>query len=338
MFFVKTARLLSNPLFLHAQAQSKSINMTDRIKIDVTKAGTFTGHRDCLYTIEASDKANGFFTSGGDGMVVAWDLMQPDQGKLVAKVTNTVYALCHLKDRKQLVVGENTAGVHLIDLNTQEEIRSAQLTSDAVFDIKHKNGKLLIALGDGDLAILDDQELSTIHRIKASDASARCIAVHPHKNEFVVGYSDHSFRVFHADTFKLLYEEQGHTNSIFTLSFSPDGKYLLSGSRDAHLKIWDASAGYELYEPIVAHMFTINHIAFRADGRYFATCSKDKSVKVWDAKQFKLLKVIDKARYAGHGTSVNKLLWIGEDSLVSVSDDRSISVWQMTFHVPESMK
>jgi WD40 repeat protein len=61
----------------------------------------------------------------------------------------------------------------------------------------------------------------------------------------------------------------------------------------------------------------------------------DKSVKVWDARLFKLLKVIDKARYAGHGTSVNRTLWSayaienGQYSIISASDDRTISLWDV---------
>jgi WD40 repeat protein len=61
----------------------------------------------------------------------------------------------------------------------------------------------------------------------------------------------------------------------------------------------------------------------------------DKSIKVWDMEALKLLKVIDKARHAGHGTSVNKLLWTNyNDQLASASDDRTISIWNINFEQP----
>jgi WD40 repeat protein len=53
---------------------------------------------------------------------------------------------------------------------------------------------------------------------------------------------------------------------------------------------------------------------------------------VWDTNEMKLLKVIDKARHTGHGTSVNKLLWTSfQNQLISASDDRTISVWDIQF-------
>ncbi len=58
-----------------------------------------------------------------------------------------------------------------------------------------------------------------------------------------------------------------------------------------------------------------------------------ESIKVWNnANDLRLLKVIDKGRHAGHGTSVNKLLWTSfKDQLVSASDDRTISAWDLVF-------
>jgi WD repeat-containing protein 61 len=62
----------------------------------------------------------------------------------------------------------------------------------------------------------------------------------------------------------------------------------------------------------------------------FVTCSMDKSLKVWDSNNFKLLKVIDKARHAGHATSINKVLWSSyNQQIISVSDDRNVSIWHV---------
>jgi WD40 repeat protein len=96
--------------------------------------------------------------------------------------------------------------------------------------------------------------------------------------------------------------------------------------------MWDASKNYLQSAEVVAHMFAINHLAFSRDNKHFVTCSMDKSIKVWDAENLKLLKVIDRSRHAGHGTSVNRVLWMNyKDQLLSASDDRTISVWNINF-------
>jgi WD40 repeat protein len=104
---------------------------------------------------------------------------------------------------------------------------------------------------------------------------------------------------------------------------------LVSGSRDAQLKFWN-SDDYLLSENIVAHLYAINYLYFKDDGKFLVSCSMDKSIKIWDAVGKKLLKVIDKARNAGHGTSINKVIWSTyQGQVISVSDDRTISIWQI---------
>lgn len=299
-------------------------------KIDVVKTATLTGHTDCIYTLENNGIPSLFFSSGGDGMVVKWDLEHPDKGELLAKVSNSVYALHYQKESQKLLIGENFEGIHQIDLSQKLVIKSTKITSSAIFDIKSAGNKILVATGDGTLVVLAKEDLSTLMKIKLSDKSARCLAVNEIRGELAIGYSDNLFRVLSLKNFELIATVAGHQNSIFTAVYSPDNRYLLTGSRDAHLKIWGAEEEYEMKRSVVAHMYAINHIAYSPDGLYFATSSMDKSVKLWDAKEFRLLKVIDRARHAGHGTSVNKLYWSPfNGQLISCSDDRTISVWDV---------
>ena len=144
-----------------------------------------------------------------------------------------------------------------------------------------------------------------------------------------MGYSDHRIRLFDLTTLTLKRTLEGPANSVFTLTYSPDFRYMLSGGRDAHLRSWDVEAGYRPDQDIVAHMYTINHMAYSPDGQWLATVSMDKTIKIWDADSLRLRKVIDRARHGGHGTSVNKVLWLGPALFVSASDDRTVVVWQI---------
>jgi len=178
--------------------------------------------------------------------------------------------------------------------------------------------------------VLDPETLAIRKHLKASQQSARCVAINPVEREFAIGYSDHAVRIFDLETLALKQVITAHTNSVFTVAYSPDFRFLITGSRDAHLKQWDVENGYQLTRDVVAHLFAINHLAISPDGAQFATASMDKSVKIWDADTLKLLKVVDRARHAGHATSVNRVLWTANpDRLLSGSDDRTISVWRV---------
>lgn len=291
------------------------------------KQRTLQGHRDCVYTL-AQEGEGRFFSAGGDGLVVRWDLEHSDQGTVVAKVPASIYAMRYDSIRNRLVVGQNYEGFRIIDLNNGREEGVVKISKAALFDIAKVENNLLTATGDGEIVVVADDTLKIIHRFRATPQRARSIAVNKLRKEVAIGFSDHTVRIYDTANYQLKQTLTDHTNSVFVVRYTPDQRYLISGGRDAHLKIWDVEKNYQLAKSIVAHMYAINHLDFSSDGRYFATGSMDKSVKIWDAHALKLLKVIDKARHAGHGTSVNRVLWMNNnETLLSASDDRTISVW-----------
>jgi WD40 repeat protein len=108
--------------------------------------------------------------------------------------------------------------------------------------------------------------------------------------------------------------------------YSPDGKFLLTGGRDAYLNIWSVE-NYELIKSIPAHNWAIYDIVFSPDGSLLATASRDKTVKIWDAKTYQILKRITKENFEAHTHSVNKLIWSTyHNYLVSVGDDKLVMI------------
>ena len=299
-------------------------------KIQVNKLHTLTGHNDCIYALREGADPRFFFTGAGDGMVVEWDLDHPKDGKLLARLPHSVYALEVDHKRNTLIVGHNYEGIHVIDLVEKKESWSLKLGTAAIFDLKIFGDELYVATGDGVLFVVDLESRAIKKHIKLSTKSIRVLAIAPSKKLLALGFSDHSLQILDlAQGAAPIARLEGHSNSVFALDFSPGEEVLVSGGRDACLKFWNTNS-YFLEENIVAHLYAINYLSFREDGKYLVTCSMDKSLKIWDSTSRNLLKVIDKARNAGHGTSINKVFWSTYSGvIVSVSDDRTIAIWQI---------
>src|SRR5690554_3614587 len=294
-------------------------------KTQVNKLHTLTGHNHSIYALAEGGDPRFFYTGAGDGMVVEWDLDMPKDGRLLAKLPHSVYALEVDQKRNWLFIGHNFEGIHTIDLNTRQELWSIKVTDQSIFDIQVYQDHLYIGTAGGLVVVLDIESRSVVKHIKIGSESVRVFSLNANKKHLAIGSSDHSVKIFELKDFNPIANLTGHTNSVFALTYSPDGKHLVSGGRDARLKVWDTDS-YMESKSIVAHMYAINYAAYREDGKYLVTCSMDKSIKLWEAASFQLLKVIDKARHGGHGTSVNKVLWSRyNQKVIAISDDRTIS-------------
>ncbi len=75
---------------------------------------------------------------------------------------------------------------------------------------------------------------------------------------------------------------QGHTNSILSLGFSPDGERLVSASMDGSARVWDTGSWAELLV-LSGHTGAVTSAAFSPDGTRIGTASQDGSAKLWDA-------------------------------------------------------
>lgn len=304
------------------------------LSISIQQFNHFTGHRASVFALANAEAPNCFFSADGNGWIVAWNINQPDLGSLVAQVPSNVFSICHIPAQQMLAVGSMQGALFFIDIAQNKVIEPPLQLGKSVFSIALSGNKLYAGTGNGQLWTLQLPDLKIRQVSSVSNSSIRSIHQHPTLPMLALGCSDNQIYILNTDDRKIVQQLTFHQNSVFSVRFSPDGQYLLSGSRDACLAVWQFNAmqQLQLLHSIPAHLFTINSITYSPNGELFATAARDKTIKIWQANNFALLKVIDntKPHFSAHKNSVNSLLWLPYNNLLlSAGDDRNVFAWQI---------
>ncbi|PVF91751.1 hypothetical protein CPB86DRAFT_830421 [Serendipita vermifera] len=117
---------------------------------------------------------------------------------------------------------------------------------------------------------------------------------------------------------------QGHTDSVLSVAFSPDGEQIASGSRDKTIRLWDVKTGQPTGEPFQGHTGAVQSVAFSPNGHQIASGSRDKTIQLWDAKTGQPIgKPLE-----GHTDWVQSVAFChGGQTIASGSEDNIIRLW-----------
>ncbi len=117
---------------------------------------------------------------------------------------------------------------------------------------------------------------------------------------------------------------QGHTNLVYGVALSEDGRVAVSASADHTLKVWEVETGREL-RTLTGHTSSVEGVALSRDGKTAVSASWDCTLKVWEVETGRELRTL-----TGHTRWIKGVAISGDGRLaVSASEDRTLKVWEV---------
>ena len=117
----------------------------------------------------------------------------------------------------------------------------------------------------------------------------------------------------------------GHTGDVFSVSVSPDGRFIASASADDTVRLWDVQSGAVIGEPMRGRTNYVRAVTFSNHGRWLASAADDKTVRIWDVATQQISAIGPLTCQYGPNT----VAFSPDDALVTAGDDSGrIYLWR----------
>jgi WD40 repeat protein len=133
-------------------------------------------------------------------------------------------------------------------------------------------------------------------------------------------------KFFDTTSWKLTGEiKNGHSDTVYGLSFNPDGKMITTCSADKFVKVWEVATG-KFVKSFEGHTHHVLDVGWSPDGKFLASAGGDNTVKVWDFDKGEQARTIN-----AHGKQVTRLMFIGKKlEVLTCGGDSQVKVFNVT--------
>ena len=115
---------------------------------------------------------------------------------------------------------------------------------------------------------------------------------------------------------------QGHISYVKSLAISCDNKYIVTGSSDKTIRVWDTEKRQQV-AVLFGHKSWVTYVLITSDNKYIVSASDDKTVRVWNF-------IEQESVFEGHTSDVEGIAMTSDNHyIVSASADKTLKIWNL---------
>ena len=291
------------------------------------------GHTFVVDSVSYSPDGQRVASGSRDGTVKVWDA---NSGELIADCrghTDQVYIVSYSPDGQRVASGSCDHTVKVWDANSGELIADCHGHTGRVYSVSYSRDGQRVASGssDGTVKVWDANSGELIADCHGHTDIVNSVCYSPDGQWVASGSDDYTVKVWDAHSGELIADcleltdeinSVSYSPKINCVSYSPNGRWVASGSDDGTVRVWDARSG-ELVADCLEHTSRVLSVCYSPDGQRLASGSDDGTVKVWDAYSDELI-----ADCRGGDTDwVNCICYSPDGQRIASGNDHTVKVW-----------
>ena len=257
------------------------------------------------------------------------ELWSVETGEKIKRLSNnsSLKTFTYSSNSEYIIASFYSDCIILYNTRTGEEKFKIQFPDSFIYIISCSPNNDFFAFQE-DYDKISIYDLTTGHYVKGFEYFFAPGLIHldvsPNGKNFASGSDcSHNVKIWNIETGTLVNELEGHTDTILSITYSPDGRYIASGSRDGTVRLWCALTGKEI-KKFFGHKYGTVVSAFSTNGKFlFAnpfSSNDGETSKIWDIETGKEVVVDGLGCFLGYNESKSLCCFRGENSTVRIYD------------------